>query len=71
MEKELDYKEKKVKKTGKPAIRQDLVDYYKGKITSGEYIIKSEEIAGKIVQKIKEQPAVKPGTARAINRVFT
>lgn len=42
-------------------VRTDMVAYYKNKIALGEYVTKSEEIAEKMVQKIKEQPVRQQG----------
>lgn len=39
-----------------PAVRSDVVDFFKKKIAGGDYGIKSNEIAEKIVQKLREQP---------------
>jgi len=37
-------------------VREDLVAFYKKKIDRGEYAVKSDAIAERIVQNIKEQP---------------
>ena len=39
-----------------PMVRSDVVDFFKKKIAEGDYGIKSNEIAEKIVQKLREQP---------------
>ncbi len=61
MKKLIELKENRKKKEGKSKIREDLVEYYRNKIASGEYAIKSEDIAEKMVQNIKEQPILKNG----------
>ena len=42
-------------KTGTtPEIRQDLVDKYKASLASGTYEVKAQELAEKMIQKIRE-----------------
>lgn len=50
-------------------VRTDLVAYYKNKIALGEYLVKSEEIAEKMVQRLKEQPTPRRGGDFAIVRL--
>jgi len=42
------------KTAGSPEIRQDLVSKYKGSLENGTYEVKAQELAEKIIQKIRE-----------------
>lgn len=50
-------------------VRTDVVAYYKNKIALGEYLVKSEEIAEKMVQRLKEQPTPRRGGSFALVRL--
>lgn len=55
------FEKKKDAREDRSMVRTDLVEYYKNKIAMGEYLAKSEEIAEKMVQKLKEQPVRRQG----------
>ncbi len=42
------------KTQGSPEIRQDLVDKYKVSLANGTYEVKAQELAEKMIQKIRE-----------------
>jgi anti-sigma28 factor (negative regulator of flagellin synthesis) len=42
------------KATGSPEIRQDLVNKYKVSLANGTYEVKAQELAEKMIQKIRE-----------------
>ncbi|MEE9498322.1 MAG: flagellar biosynthesis anti-sigma factor FlgM, partial [Nitrospinaceae bacterium] len=42
------------KTQGSPKIRQDLVDKYKVSLANGTYEVKAQELAEKMIQKIRE-----------------
>jgi len=43
------------KTEGSPAIRQDVVNKYKISLANGTYEVKAEELAEKMIQKIREE----------------
>lgn len=46
---------RKSRKTSSAEVRRDLVNKFRHKLEKGSYLIKAEEIADKMVQKIREE----------------
>ena len=44
----------KIKEEVSPEIRQDIVNKYRNYLQRGTYVVKADEIADKIIQKIRE-----------------